>query len=534
MGSSKSGKRKATPAAPLKPMPAQGRGGKKRTPQSAFDPAAGKDIYEPERIVAERLAKGVTQFHVKWVNWEPKHNTWEPIENLAGCEDLIADFKERKKQKDAELEAAAQSRKAEQQEAAAAEAAKMAAAAAAARVAKHLAGAAGANAPTCSPAAAQGTDNPECLPCDSDTKKPGFAPGTRRTAPIWTAFSEEGCPEGYASCTLLKACGQVCGAMIAKSGGPSGLWNHALYHHKADYARLKPASAPLDLSDETFAQTKLPAVSDKVRDTLHKATARWLCKRKRSLRLPEDIEYRELWKLAMHGSYTPPDEKTVLSHVVLLGAEGKQKLFDVNTALLGRGIKPAVAGDIWSSHGVSLFGMTQYHITDDWEICELLLASSPFSKNRHTAEAIDDKTREACIAAGLPHDVYSGVFFPVSDNGANMVKGWEGFGRGPCCVHTGQLSVKVSARALLCFCPPAHARRPRPPSARPPSSPLSLGLSRTLGDQAHPRQGARHNRALLSLDGRRRPRCAQDLSGEVPAPAALSGQGQRYTLELGA
>ena len=83
MGSSKSGKRKATPAAPLKPMPAQGRGGKKRTPQSAFDPAAGKDIYEPERIVAERLAKGVTQFHVKWVNWEPKHNTWEPIENLS-------------------------------------------------------------------------------------------------------------------------------------------------------------------------------------------------------------------------------------------------------------------------------------------------------------------------------------------------------------------------------------------------------------------------------------------------------------------
>ena len=29
----------------------------------------------------------------------------------------------------------------------------------------------------------------------------------------------------------------------------------------------------------------------------------------------------------MHGSYTPPDRMTVLSHVVLLGAEGKQKLF---------------------------------------------------------------------------------------------------------------------------------------------------------------------------------------------------------------
>ena len=35
------------------PLVAQGTG-KKRTPQSAFDPAAGKDIYEPEKIVAQR------------------------------------------------------------------------------------------------------------------------------------------------------------------------------------------------------------------------------------------------------------------------------------------------------------------------------------------------------------------------------------------------------------------------------------------------------------------------------------------------
>ena len=57
------GKRKKVAEAP-KPLPAQGQGGKKRTPQSAFDGAAGKDTYEPERIVAERLAKGVTQYHV--------------------------------------------------------------------------------------------------------------------------------------------------------------------------------------------------------------------------------------------------------------------------------------------------------------------------------------------------------------------------------------------------------------------------------------------------------------------------------------
>ena len=63
-------------------MKAQG-SGKKRTPQSAFDPAAGEDVYEPELIVAERLAKGVTQYHVKWAGFETKQNTWEPLEYLA-------------------------------------------------------------------------------------------------------------------------------------------------------------------------------------------------------------------------------------------------------------------------------------------------------------------------------------------------------------------------------------------------------------------------------------------------------------------
>ena len=73
-------KAKAVPAAPK----AQGTTRTKRTPTGAFDPAAGKDTYEPEAVVAERLSKGVTQSQVKWVGWSTKDNTWEPIEHLAG------------------------------------------------------------------------------------------------------------------------------------------------------------------------------------------------------------------------------------------------------------------------------------------------------------------------------------------------------------------------------------------------------------------------------------------------------------------
>ena len=49
-------KKKPPPAAgaPLKP---QGTGGRKQTPTSAFDAAAGKDKYEPEKVIAERLTR---------------------------------------------------------------------------------------------------------------------------------------------------------------------------------------------------------------------------------------------------------------------------------------------------------------------------------------------------------------------------------------------------------------------------------------------------------------------------------------------
>ena len=58
--------KKKQQAPPVTPPAPQGRG-KKRTPQSAFDPAAGKDVYEPEKVVAQRIAKGgITQYQIKW------------------------------------------------------------------------------------------------------------------------------------------------------------------------------------------------------------------------------------------------------------------------------------------------------------------------------------------------------------------------------------------------------------------------------------------------------------------------------------
>ena len=50
-GSGSKGKAKAKATVETTTLAAQGTGGKKRTPQSAFDPAKDQDIYEPEKIV---------------------------------------------------------------------------------------------------------------------------------------------------------------------------------------------------------------------------------------------------------------------------------------------------------------------------------------------------------------------------------------------------------------------------------------------------------------------------------------------------
>ena len=90
-----SGKKAMKKAACVTPLKARGKGKHKRTPQSSFDPAAqgGEKTYEPETVIGERLAKDRTEWCVKWVGYDSKQSTWEPIEHLAGCEDMIAEFK---------------------------------------------------------------------------------------------------------------------------------------------------------------------------------------------------------------------------------------------------------------------------------------------------------------------------------------------------------------------------------------------------------------------------------------------------------
>ena len=91
---------KPKPKAPATRLPGKGKPGRpRRTPQHIADPAGLCDTYDVEDIIAERMAKNdkgnsEKQWLVQWKGFPASGQTWEPLENLSGCEAFIARFNE--------------------------------------------------------------------------------------------------------------------------------------------------------------------------------------------------------------------------------------------------------------------------------------------------------------------------------------------------------------------------------------------------------------------------------------------------------
>ena len=59
----------------------------------AVQAAFNKDkTYQVEKFIASRLANGKKEFLVRWQGYEAKHDTWEPLENLANLVEEMAAF----------------------------------------------------------------------------------------------------------------------------------------------------------------------------------------------------------------------------------------------------------------------------------------------------------------------------------------------------------------------------------------------------------------------------------------------------------
>ncbi|VFQ84266.1 unnamed protein product [Cuscuta campestris] len=55
----------------------------------------GEGFYDLEAIRKKRIRRGKVEYLIKWRGWPESANTWEPIENLETCPDVIAAFERR-------------------------------------------------------------------------------------------------------------------------------------------------------------------------------------------------------------------------------------------------------------------------------------------------------------------------------------------------------------------------------------------------------------------------------------------------------
>jgi hypothetical protein len=53
------------------------------------------NIYIVDKILSKKLVKNKPYYLVKWKDYSPKFNTWEPLANLENVRDLIKTFEKR-------------------------------------------------------------------------------------------------------------------------------------------------------------------------------------------------------------------------------------------------------------------------------------------------------------------------------------------------------------------------------------------------------------------------------------------------------
>ena len=449
-------KRKATAAGPAAPTPAPKKQRERpyRTPQNPFEAGDDEQLFKVERIVNVRWAKGARQYLVKWEGYHDKDNTWEPMENLVGCAKEIREYEKARDEEDKSAEQTALNKRQAAKDRVEAEAAALKASAAEAAL---------------EGAGDEGTRRKdETADADGVLKMHKGKKGT-----VWSAFD---LTVEKPTCKLNKTgMEQICGIEPTPNAGTTNYWSHLWTHHShhrptwyemkkgdgklnhAGEAQLSALKACLSAADASsslshdhggeFLSVKLPHAA---KETLDRVTSEWVVDEDQGFNAASTAGFRRMMSTATNGKYDGCCDKTVKNHVTAMGMEGKQECADFHAELLGAGIKPAASGDLWSKNSTALFGLVSHGIRRSvggdgsvkWEMVEKLAGAVPCSKDRHTGEHIGTLSNDAWEDTGLKSPIEQ-LFVRISDNGSNMIKGWEDGFQSPCVDHTMELSVNL-------------------------------------------------------------------------------------------
>ena len=332
-------------------------------------------VYEVETLLASQLKSGKKEYLVRWKGYAAKHDTWEPMENLSNLVAEMASF-----DRDKDLANQAHLKELAEQKAA--------------REAARVAAGSSGPSPAASPEEEEDEDAAEAsLPWSMSKKK----------ARCYAAYEPSAQKPGHATCIATEGIigGCKCGKELKIF--TQSLWNHLESKHPRLWQELKgklDAGAPLDggivasvgagAQQSTLIAPKFTEARKKQCDRL---CARWLIKSSRPITLPErDVPFRDFIRGLTAGAWDPPSHRNIHQSILSMSAEGQIRVKEFMTDLLLDGIKPSIAGDIWSDRGCSLMGVLGYGIDKGWVMREWLLAATPFGATRHTGDAIDQIT----------------------------------------------------------------------------------------------------------------------------------------------
>ena len=407
-------------------------------------------VYDVHSIEAKRRKGGKTEYFIQWKDHLPSENTWEPMSNLQGSEELVNEFEkawqakydaaeaeasqDRERRRHTPPQAPQGTRPGQAQDTPLHQAQDLNRVDVNAAVEGRAAS-----------ASALGIHTTLLfLPADH-----GFAPsgrGQRGTGSlrnnrscVYKAYSQVNC-DGHmcwsCECPSKNNNELKCGIVPSSTNNTTNMWSHLRNHHPEVFTSLhRHAVMPNEItsvepSPSRPAMAVRPKFSLQTKGQADCLTTEWILASHSALNAGQHKRYKALISFLTGSAYAAPTYYTVKKHTTMYACDGRQMSSDFVAKLLADGIKPAGALDPWSDNGIGLLGVQLHGIDRQppsisistpepplsiWELQTHLAGASPFGGSHHTA---------AVIKAQYDGDLRKlKVFNPVQDLFANVIDG---------------------------------------------------------------------------------------------------------------